>query len=138
MAPAWLSLSVPRTLSLDRVPSSSLRHEHATRHVVPSVLRPWTTTVVVSASAQKRLVAVAAGTKMDPATKTFIEEMRTVAIRLHSKDQYRFGEKEVPLEPPVDMWEPTVEGFIRFLVDSKLVFETIEAIVDRAAIPWCE
>jgi heme oxygenase len=63
--------------------------------------------------------------------------MRAVAMRLHTKDQAREGEKE-PQAPPVNRWEPTAEGYLRFLVDSRLVFQTLEDIVDRAAVPWCE
>ncbi|OEL32091.1 Heme oxygenase 1, chloroplastic [Dichanthelium oligosanthes] len=139
MARAWLS--VPRALSLDRAPSSCFRPEPPAARVVPVMVR--TATVVVSVAAQRRLVAVAAATKMapaasgeEPAGKTFIEEMRATAMRMHTRDQSRDGEKEAPLEPPVAKWEPTVEGYLRFLVDIKLVFETLEAVVDRAAVPW--
>jgi heme oxygenase len=90
------------------------------------------------------MVAAAAATEMAPAArgegdggKPFVEEMRAVAMRLHTKDQAREGEKE-PQAPPVNRWEPTAEGYLRFLVDSKLVFQTLEDIVDRAAVPWCE
>lgn len=138
MAPTWLSL--------DRAPASiiSLRPKQQATHLVsPFVLRPWTTVVVSAAAAHKRrlVIAVAAATKMasgEERPTTFIEEMRAIAVRLHSKDQATHGEREVPLEPPIAMWEPNVQGFIRFLVDSKLIFEAIEAIVDRAAIPWCK
>ena len=94
-------------------------------------------------SHRRRMVAAAAATEMAPAArgegggKPFVEEMRAVAMRLHTKDQAREGEKE-PQAPPVNRWEPTVEGYLRFLVDSKLVFQTLEEIVDRAAVPWCE
>nr|CAB3468338.1 unnamed protein product [Digitaria exilis] len=143
MASAWLS--APRALSLDRTPSSCLRHDQqAARRVAPPFVLRRPGIAVVSAAAQKRLVAVGAATRMAsaagvgerPGKKTFMEEMRAAAMRLHSRDQSRHGEKEVPLEPPVATWDPTVGGFIRFLVDSKLVFDTLEAIVDRAAIPW--
>lgn len=29
-------------------------------------------------------------------------------------------------------WQPSMEGFLKYLVDSKLVFETIERIVDES------
>ncbi|KAF7096942.1 hypothetical protein CFC21_098822 [Triticum aestivum] len=92
-------------------------------------------------SQRRRMVAAAAATEMAPAArgegggKPFVDEMRAVAMRLHTKDQAREGEKE-PQAPPVARWEPTVEGYLRFLVDSKLVFQTLEDIVDRAAVPW--
>jgi heme oxygenase (biliverdin-producing, ferredoxin) len=99
--------------------------------------RPVTGASVVTS---RRLAA--ATTEMAPAAsgedgKAFVEEMRAVAMRLHTKDQAREGEKK-PQAPPVAKWEPSVEGYLRFLVDSKLVFQTLEGIVGRAAVPWCE
>ncbi|KAL5225748.1 hypothetical protein ABZP36_012387 [Zizania latifolia] len=84
--------------------------------------------------------AAAAAAEIAPAVsgedgKPFVEEMRAVAMRLHTKEQANEGEKE-PEAPPVSRWEPSVEGYLRFLVDSKLVFQTLKAIVDRAAVPW--
>ncbi|KAF8658942.1 hypothetical protein HU200_058776 [Digitaria exilis] len=128
-------------------PSPSIAPPRAASAMISRLLAVWLLRIaVVSAAAQKRLVAVGAATRMAsaagvgerPGKKTFMEEMRAAAMRLHSRDQSRHGEKEVPLEPPVATWDPTVGGFIRFLVDSKLVFDTLEAIVDRAAIPWSE
>ncbi|KAB1209084.1 Heme oxygenase 1, chloroplastic [Morella rubra] len=70
-------------------------------------------------------------------SKGFVEEMRFVAMKLHTKDQAREGEKEVkePEERPVAKWEPTVDGYLRFLVESKLVYDTLEGIVEKAAFP---
>jgi heme oxygenase len=91
------------------------------------------------------MVAVAAAaTDMPPTArgdereKTFVEEMRAVAMRMHTKDQAREGEKEADKYSVNLEREPTVEGYVQFLVDSKLVFQTLEAIVDRAVVPWCE
>lgn len=72
--------------------------------------------------------------------KGFVEEMRFVAMKLHTRDQAKEGEKETkePEERPVAKWEPSVEGYLRFLVDSKLVYETLERIVEKAAFPFCE
>lgn len=69
--------------------------------------------------------------------KGFVEEMRFVAMKLHTKDQAREGEKEVkePEERPVTKWEPTVDGYLRFLVDSKLVYDTLEGIIEKAPFP---
>jgi hypothetical protein len=73
-------------------------------------------------------------------SKGFVEEMRFVAMKLHTKDQAKEGEKEVkePEERPVAKWDPNVDGYLRFLVDSKLVYDTLEGIVDKAAFPSCE
>lgn len=72
--------------------------------------------------------------------KGFVEEMRFVAMKLHTKEQAREGEKEVkePEERPVTKWEPTVDGYLRFLVDSKLVYDTLERIIEKAPFPSCE
>ena len=35
-------------------------------------------------------------------------------------------------------WEPSMEGFLKYLVDSKLVFSTIEQIVDESSDVSCE
>ncbi|KAJ4951775.1 hypothetical protein NE237_028607 [Protea cynaroides] len=69
--------------------------------------------------------------------KGFVEEMRFVAMKLHTKDQAKEGEKEVkkPEEQAVMKWEPSIEGYLRFLVDSKLVYDTLETIVDKATYP---
>ncbi|KAM0833798.1 hypothetical protein ACQ4PT_064047 [Festuca glaucescens] len=53
---------------------------------------------------------------------------------MHTKDQAREGEEE-PDELSVNLArEPTVEGYVQFLVDSKLIFQTLEDIVDRAVV----
>lgn len=66
--------------------------------------------------------------------KGFVEEMRFVAMKLHTRDQAKEGEKE-PEGQPVAKWEPTVEGYLKFLVDSKLVYDTLETIVGQALFP---
>lgn len=73
----------------------------------------------------------------DDEVKGFVEEMRAVAMKLHTRDQAKEGEKE-PEGKPVARWEPTVEGYLRFLVDSKVVYDTLESIVSEAACPWCK
>lgn len=72
--------------------------------------------------------------------KGFVEEMRFVAMKLHTKEQAREGEKEVkePEERSVTKWEPTVDGYLRFLVDSKLVYDTLEGIIEKAPFPSCK
>lgn len=37
-----------------------------------------------------------------------------------------------------EIWEPSMEGFLKYLVDSKLVFDTIEGIVDECRDISCE
>ncbi|KZV18884.1 heme oxygenase 1, chloroplastic-like [Dorcoceras hygrometricum] len=66
--------------------------------------------------------------------KGFVEEMRFVAMKLHTRDQAKEGEKE-PEGQPVAKWDPTIEGYLKFLVDSKYVYETLEKIVEVASFP---
>ncbi|XP_028118566.1 heme oxygenase 1, chloroplastic-like isoform X1 [Camellia sinensis] len=66
--------------------------------------------------------------------KGFVEEMRFVAMKLHTKDQSKEGEKKAE-GPPVAKWDPTIDGYMRFLVDSKLVYDTLERIVQKAVFP---
>ena len=140
MAPPPALLSAPNALSLLAPATATARVSTVrwNRLSVSVTARPVTRVVSV-----RRLVAAGAATEMAPAasgeegSKPFVEEMRAVAMKLHTKDQAREGEKE-PEAPPVAKWEPSVEGYLRFLVDSKLVFQTLEDIVERAAVPWCE
>ncbi|KAD1735753.1 hypothetical protein E3N88_42373 [Mikania micrantha] len=93
----------------------------------------------------KKPVVAAAGTAAEMAEekskkrypgegKGFVEEMRFVAMKLHTKDQAKEGEKEAQ-EKPLPKWEPTIDGYLKFLVDSKLVYDTFERIVDKADFP---
>ncbi|KAG2446272.1 hypothetical protein HXX76_000861 [Chlamydomonas incerta] len=62
--------------------------------------------------------------------KGFIAEMRKVAMKLHTKDQApKEGEKEAPKPGP---WTPTRPGYLRFLVESKEVFDTFERLVNSS------
>eukprot|EP00198_Chlamydomonas_reinhardtii_P013246 XP_001702583.1 heme oxygenase [Chlamydomonas reinhardtii] len=62
--------------------------------------------------------------------KGFIAEMRKVAMKLHTKDQApKEGEKEAPKQGP---WTPTRPGYLRFLVESKEVFDTFERLVNSS------
>lgn len=93
---------------------------------------------------QSRMVVVSATTAAEKPKKRypgeakgFVEEMRFVAMKLHTKDQAKEGEKE-PQGQPIARWDPSVEGYLRFLVDSKLIYDTLEGIVEKAAFPECE
>ncbi|XP_054781298.1 heme oxygenase 1, chloroplastic-like [Prosopis cineraria] len=71
-------------------------------------------------------------------SKGFVEEMKFVAMKLHTKQQAKEGEKEIsqPEERSVVKWKPTTEGYLRFLVDSKLVYDALENIVYDAAYSY--
>ncbi|CDP10409.1 unnamed protein product [Coffea canephora] len=55
-------------------------------------------------------------------------------MKLHTKDQAKEGEKE-PRGQPVAKWEPTIQGYLKFLVDGKLVYDTLEKIVEISSFP---
>ncbi|EMS53412.1 hypothetical protein TRIUR3_08609 [Triticum urartu] len=90
--------------------------------------------ISVQIHSQRRRMAAAAARGHEGAGKTFVEEMRAAAMRMHTKDQASEGEKELE-GPSLNELEPNLEAYLRFLVDSKLIFQTLENIVDRAAVP---
>ncbi|CAB4266403.1 unnamed protein product [Prunus armeniaca] len=60
-------------------------------------------------------------------SKGITEEMRFVAMRLQNNS----SESDVDGDGgEAETWRPSVEGFLKYLVDSKLVFDTVERIVD--------
>ncbi|CAL0323775.1 unnamed protein product [Lupinus luteus] len=68
--------------------------------------------------------------KMYPGESTGItEEMRFVAMKLRNTKAQDRGEGE---GGDSDTWQPSMEGFLNYLVDSKLVFDTVERIVDES------
>ena len=55
------------------------------------------------------------------------EDLRTYAMRFHTKDQApREGQQKA--ETPFTAWEPTRLNYVQFLVDSLLVYETLESL----------
>lgn len=61
--------------------------------------------------------------------KGFVEELRFQAMRVHATEQA--GERGAKRGP-------SVEGYLRFLVDSKKVYETMEAIITNSSHPSYE
>lgn len=103
----------------------------------------WTSSYKKSLTSKKINVVSATAAEQKPKkrypgeAKGFVEEMRFVAMKLHTKDQAKEGEKE-PQGKPVAKWEPSVEGYLKFLVDSKLVYDTLEGIIVKAEYPECK
>lgn len=95
----------------------------------------------ISLNETRRVVALAARpgglSQRNPVEKTFVDEMRMKAIKLHSRDQAIGGEQQ-PNGPPLLKWEPTMKGCVKFLVDSKAVYDTLEIIIEKATFPECE
>lgn len=61
--------------------------------------------------------------------KGFVDELRFQAMRLHAKEQ---------ADERVAKRGPSVEVYLKFLVDSKKVYETMEAIIMNSSHPSCE
>eukprot|EP00741_Cyanophora_paradoxa_P008063 tig00001253_g7802.t1 len=61
----------------------------------------------------------------------FVQEMRAVAMRLHTKEQApKEGEAPAKKESvPMSQWKPRKEDFLQFLVDSKVVYDAMESII---------
>ncbi|XP_020586819.1 heme oxygenase 1, chloroplastic-like [Phalaenopsis equestris] len=67
--------------------------------------------------------------KLNPGEKEgIVEEMRFVAMKLHTSDIN--DEADGIAASKIATWQPSVEGFLKYLVDSRLVFETLERIVE--------
>ncbi|KAK7327744.1 hypothetical protein VNO77_21834 [Canavalia gladiata] len=97
-----------------------------------------TTPEMVATTAEKAATTAEKAKKQYPGeAKGFVEEMRFVAMKMHTRDQAKEGEKEAkgPEDRAISKWEPTIEGYIKFLVDSKVVYNMLENIVKEAAHP---
>lgn len=72
--------------------------------------------------------------------KGFVEELRFVAMRMHPRDQAKEGTREYkyPQDGPVATWKFTLEGYLMFLAENKLVFDTLERIIHDSTVPTCE
>jgi len=67
--------------------------------------------------------------------KGFVEEMRFVAMRLHTKDQ---APKEGKMEEsvlPIQEWRPKKEDYLQFLVDSLAVYDYMESTIANSDDP---
>ena len=76
-------------------------------------------------------------------SKGITEEMRFVAMRLrnaNNQDSSSEDDKEGEANDDVGgvTWQPIMDGFLKYLVDSKLVFNTVERIVDESSHVACE
>lgn len=58
------------------------------------------------------------------------DELRAYAMKLHSKDQApREGKQQA--QKPFTQWKPSLDGYVKFLVDSLHVYETFDTIVEE-------
>lgn len=63
--------------------------------------------------------------------KGFIAEMRKVAMKLHTRDQAPKEGGQEASKTPMSAWVPTREGYLRFLTESKAVYDKLESVVDK-------
>jgi heme oxygenase (biliverdin-producing, ferredoxin) len=68
------------------------------------------------------------------AQKGFVEEMRRVAMALHTREQApKEGKKTTDdakkEQQPVARWAPTPEGYLAFLIESRAVYRAMEGVV---------
>ena len=57
-------------------------------------------------------------------------------MKLHTKEQApKEGERKADPNASMRAWTPTKEGYLRFLVESKAVYDTLEGIMAEAAHP---
>lgn len=123
-------------------PGASSRALPARRATVPAV--------ALGMSAEAAAAAVAASSAdaaEDPVLSTegrgampevefppILEELRDVAMRLHTREQApREGRAEAPARPAVPH-VPTAADYLRFLVDSNAVYEALEDVVDENGV----
>lgn len=87
-------------------------------------------------------------------TNGITEEMRFVAMKLRNNGKSKSGrasavvsesdgeeqsEKEKRNNDGIgETWQPSIEGLLKYFVDSKLVFSTVERIVDESTDVSCE
>ncbi|RZC43591.1 hypothetical protein C5167_036536 [Papaver somniferum] len=63
---------------------------------------------------------------------TFVEELRSVAMKLHVKEPAKEGGKKKTMAQILMGAEmPSLDGYVKFLVDSKLVYDTLENIISN-------
>ncbi|KAI3852510.1 hypothetical protein MKW98_001399 [Papaver atlanticum] len=69
---------------------------------------------------------------------TFVEELRSVAMKLHVKEPPKEGGKKKTMAQILMGAEmPSLDGYVKFLVDSKLVYETLENIISNPTCSPC-
>ncbi|KAH6757814.1 hypothetical protein C2S52_023279 [Perilla frutescens var. hirtella] len=97
-----------------------------------------------SLRSRSRVVVVSAATaddhhqqKQPLEKKKLAEEMRMVAMNLHKRtdDGDKAAVAMAPAGLAISEWEPTLEGYLKFLADTNLIYQALERIVDKAVFP---
>ena len=125
------AMSCPR-----RSPRACARRARATSRK-PSAIRAHAYGEAASTSTAAHGHGHGASDRRPGEKKGIVEEMRFVAMKLHTREQApKEGEKKPePEQKPMAQWQPTKEGYLKFLVESKAVYEAMEDIVASGASP---
>eukprot|EP00262_Sarcandra_glabra_P005447 TRINITY_DN1705_c0_g2_i1.p1 TRINITY_DN1705_c0_g2~~TRINITY_DN1705_c0_g2_i1.p1 ORF type:complete len:307 (+),score=54.80 TRINITY_DN1705_c0_g2_i1:38-922(+) len=123
--------SPPLSIKLNKKTNHKTISISVTKHGFCSCLPPSNTTVSTTTIVKKRKRY----RKECPGeSKGIVEEMRFVAMKLRNSKSNREGGAAIEEGEASDgdTWQPSMDGFLKYLVDSKLVFETLERIVDES------
>lgn len=95
--------------------------------------QPRLAAAAAPSSRHTRLVVRAAAA--ETAEQTFLEELRDYSMKLHTKQQ---APKEGKAAEPKQQkpFSPTAKGFLSFMVESKVVYDTFEDIMQQGAVPY--
>ena len=115
--------------------SSSSQSTTTTAPVTQSGATVVTTTIAVSSAPGSTSPVVKKRKRYRKAypgeSRGLAEEMRFVAMRLRNDEKVREIEEK-------ETWKPSTQGFLKYLVDTNLVFETLENTVDQSEDVACK
>lgn len=111
-------------------PPSLARHAQL-QHVcsMPSGARPAAPRRAARVVMHGPAAAAATDERRPGSKKGFVEEMRFVAMRLHTKDQAPSEGEQEQSAIPIDQWLPSHGEFMQFLVDSLEVYRYFEEVL---------
>mmetsp|Transcript_42189 Transcript_42189/g.70410 ORF Transcript_42189/g.70410 Transcript_42189/m.70410 type:complete len:294 (-) Transcript_42189:312-1193(-) len=93
-------------------------------------LRKNSKRLVVNATATEGAARPRPGEK-----KGFVEEMRFVAMKLHTREQApKEGEAKAAPEMSMQQMQPTREGYLKYLVESQVLYGAMEKIMKEAKV----
>ncbi|ESQ29592.1 hypothetical protein EUTSA_v10024084mg, partial [Eutrema salsugineum] len=117
-----------RTMTISYAPTVASACPHLVLRAKPTQVQTvrtkenWTLMVTAAAAGEKQKERYLG----EP--KGFVEEIRFVAMRMHTRScrDSNLG---------ILIFQFTVEGYLNFLVDNKLVFDTLEQIIHESTVP---
>eukprot|EP01031_Cornospumella_fuschlensis_P033146 gene33146-40104_t len=80
-------------------------------------------------SSQSNVVTTSQASEVAKIPSFVQDEMKPYAMKLHTRDQARDGQQ--PAQKPFTAWEPSRQDYFQFLVDSLVVYEALDAIVNQ-------